>query len=152
MKGHSLNSQLHAVPACQAVLKKAAVARLGEKYGLETLPESGALYQIQFSIMRDEVTLMLDTTGAGLHKRGYRAVGVAAPLRETLAAAMVLLSATGGGTPSATPSAARAPSPSRRPHRQNRRRASTGPFPPRSGVGWTAGCGSSRRRGHGRRV
>lgn len=68
VKGHSLNSQLHAVPACQAVLKKAAAARLGEKYGLETLPESGALYQIQFSIMRDEVTLMLDTTGAGLHK------------------------------------------------------------------------------------
>ena len=67
VKGHSLNSQLHAVPACQAVLKKAAAARLGEKYGLETLPESGALYQIQFSIMRDEVTLMLDTTGVGLH-------------------------------------------------------------------------------------
>ena len=88
VKGHSLNSQLHAVPACQAVLKKAAAARLGEKYGLETLPESGALYQIQFSIMRDEVTLMLDPTGAGLHKRGYRAVGVAAPLRETLAAAI----------------------------------------------------------------
>ena len=79
MKGHSLNSQLHAVPACQAVLKKAAAARLGEKYGLETLPESGALYQIQFSIMRDEVTLMLDTTGVGLHKRGYRAWGCRPP-------------------------------------------------------------------------
>lgn len=99
VKGHSLNSQLHAVPACQAVLKKAAAARLGEKYGLETLPESGALYQIQFSIMRDEVTLMLDTTGAGLHKRGYRAVGVEAPLRETLAAAMVLLSRYRGRDP-----------------------------------------------------
>ena len=103
VKGHSLNSQLHAVPACQAVLKKAAAARLGEKYGLETLPESGALYQIQFSIMRDEVTLMLDTTGAGLHKRGYRAVGVAAPLRETLAAAMVLLSRYRGRDPLCDP-------------------------------------------------
>ena len=103
VKGHSLNSQLHAVPACQAVLKKAAAARLGEKYGLETLPESGALYQIQFSIMRDEVTLMLDTTGAGLHKRGYRAVGVAAPLRETLAAAMVLLSRYRGRDPFCDP-------------------------------------------------
>lgn len=103
VKGHSLNSQLHAVPACQAVLKKAAAARLGEKYGLETLPESGALYQIQFSIMRDEVTLMLDTTGVGLHKRGYRAVGVAAPLRETLAAAMVLLSRYRGRDPLCDP-------------------------------------------------
>ena len=103
VKGHSLNSQLHAVPACQAVLKKAAAARLGEKYGLETLPESGALYQIQFSIMRDEVTLMLDTTGAGLHKRGYRAVGVAAPLRETLAAALVLLSRYRGRDPFCDP-------------------------------------------------
>ena len=103
VKGHSLNSQLHAVPACQAVLKKAAAARLGEKYGLETLPESGALYQIQFSIMRDEVTLMLDTTGVGLHKRGYRAVGVAAPLRETLAAAMVLLSRYRGRDPFCDP-------------------------------------------------
>lgn len=103
VKGHSLNSQLHAVPACQAVLKKAAAARLGEKYGLETLLESGALYQIQFSIMRDEVTLMLDTTGAGLHKRGYRAVGVAAPLRETLAAALVLLSRYRGRDPFCDP-------------------------------------------------
>ena len=85
------------------MLKKAAAARLGEKYGLETLPESGALYQIQFSIMRDEVTLMLDTTGVGLHKRGYRAVGVAAPLRETLAAAMVLLSRYRGRDPFCDP-------------------------------------------------
>ena len=103
VKGYSLNSQLHAVPACQAVLKKAAAARLGEKYGLETLPETGALYQIQFSILHDHVTLMLDTTGPGLHKRGYRAVGVAAPLRETLAAAMVLLSRYRGRDPFCDP-------------------------------------------------
>ena len=103
VKGHSLNSQLHAVPACQAVLKKAAAARLGEKYGLETLPESGALYQIQFSIMKDTAVLMLDTSGAGLHKRGYRAQGVAAPLRETLAAAMVLLSRYRGRDPLCDP-------------------------------------------------
>ena len=103
VKGYSLNSQLHAVPACQAVLKKAAAARLGEKYGLETLPETGALYQIQFSILHDHVTLMLDTTGPGLHKRGYRAVGVAAPLRETLAAAMVLLSRYRGKGPFCDP-------------------------------------------------
>ena len=103
VKGHSLNSQLHAVPAIQAVLKKALAARLGAKYGMETLPESGALYQVQFSIMADQVTLMLDTSGAGLHKRGYRAVGVVAPLRETLAAAMVLLSRYRGRDPFCDP-------------------------------------------------
>ncbi|WP_297235591.1 THUMP domain-containing class I SAM-dependent RNA methyltransferase [uncultured Flavonifractor sp.] len=103
VKGHSLNSQLHAVPAIQAVLKKALAARLGSKYGMDTLPESGALYQVQFSIMHDEVTLMLDTSGAGLHKRGYRAVGVVAPLRETLAAAMVLLSRYRGRDPFCDP-------------------------------------------------
>lgn len=103
VKGHSLNSQLHAVPAIQAVLKKAVAARLGQKYGMDTLPETGSLYQIQFSLMHDEVTLMLDTSGAGLHKRGYRAVGVAAPLRETLAAAMVLLSRYRGRDPFCDP-------------------------------------------------
>ncbi|MCI7473915.1 MAG: class I SAM-dependent RNA methyltransferase [Clostridiales bacterium] len=103
VKGHSLNSQLHAVPAIQSVLKKALAARLGQKYGMDTLPETGALYQVQFSLMHDEVTLMLDTTGAGLHKRGYRAVGVAAPLRETLAAAMVLLSRYRGKDPFCDP-------------------------------------------------
>ncbi|MEG0320732.1 MAG: class I SAM-dependent RNA methyltransferase [Oscillospiraceae bacterium] len=91
IKGHSLNSQLHAVPACQAIVKKAVAARLGGKYGMATLPETGVLYQIQFSIMKDVASLMLDTSGPGLYKRGYRAVGVDAPLRETLAAAMVTL-------------------------------------------------------------
>ncbi len=103
VKGYSLNSQLHALPAIQSVLKKALAARLGQKYGMDTLPETGALYQVQFSLMHDEVTLMLDTTGAGLHKRGYRAVGVAAPLRETLAAAMVLLSRYRGKDPFCDP-------------------------------------------------
>ena len=103
VKGYSLNSQLHALPAIQSVLKKALAARLGQKYGMDTLPETGALYQVQFSLMHDEVTLMLDTTGAGLHKRGYRAVGVVAPLRETLAAAMVLLSRYRGRDPFCDP-------------------------------------------------
>ena len=91
VKGHCLNSQLMSVPDCQAIIKKAASRRLGEKYKLSWLPESGIKYQLQFSIMQDRVTLYLDTTGPGLHKRGYRAVGNEAPLRETLAAAMVLL-------------------------------------------------------------
>ena len=91
VKGHCLNSQLMSVPDCQAIVKKAASKRLGEKYGVSWLPETGAKYQLQFSIMNDRVQLYLDTSGAGLHKRGYRAVGNDAPLRETLAAAMVQL-------------------------------------------------------------
>ena len=103
VKGHSLNSALHAVPACQAIIKKAAAQRLGDRYGLETLPETGPLYQIQFSLMKDRCTLMLDTSGPGLHKRGYRAVGVVAPLRETLAAALVTLSKYRGRDPFCDP-------------------------------------------------
>ena len=91
VKGHCLSSQLMSVPDCQAIVKKAASKRLGEKYGVSWLPETGAKYQLQFSIMNDRVQLYLDTTGPGLHKRGYRAVGNDAPLRETLAAAMVQL-------------------------------------------------------------
>ena len=91
VKGHCLNSQLMSVPDCQAIVKKAASKRLGEKYGVNWMPETGVKYQLQFSIMNDRVTLYLDTTGPGLHKRGYRAVGNDAPLRETLAAAMVQL-------------------------------------------------------------
>ena len=91
VKGHCLNSQLMSVPDCQAIVKKAASRRLGEKYGMTWLPETGAKYQLQFSLMNDRCILYLDTSGPGLHKRGYRAVGNDAPLRETLAAAMVML-------------------------------------------------------------
>lgn len=91
VKGHCLNSQLMSVPDCQAIVKKAASRRLGEKYGVSWLPETGTKYQLQFSIMNDRVQLYLDTSGPGLHKRGYRANGNDAPLRETLAAAMITL-------------------------------------------------------------
>lgn len=91
VKGHCLNSTLMSVPDCQAIIKKAASKRLGEKYGVSWLPETGAKYQLQFSIMNDRVQLYLDTSGPGLHKRGYRANANEAPLRETLAAAMVML-------------------------------------------------------------
>ena len=103
VKGHCLNSALHAVPACQSIVKKAVAARLGARYGLEQFPETGSLHQIQFAIMKDTASLYLDTTGAGLHKRGYRAVGVVAPLRETLAAAMVMLSRYQGRDPFCDP-------------------------------------------------
>lgn len=91
VKGHCLNSKLHSVPDCQAIVKKAAARNLGEKYGVTWLPEDGELYQLQFAIMNDQAELYLDTSGAGLHKRGYRAQGNAAPLRETLAAGLVTL-------------------------------------------------------------
>ena len=92
VKGHSLNSNLHSVPDCQRIIKKAVVSRMQQKYKKDWFEESGARYQIQFSIMKDEASLYIDTTGVGLHKRGYRPVGNAAPLRETLAAAMVKIS------------------------------------------------------------
>lgn len=92
VKGYSLDSQLHSVPDCQSIVKKAAVDRLGAKYGLTWLPETGETYQLRFSIMKDVCEVFLDTSGASLHKRGYRAVGNEAPLHETLAAALVNLS------------------------------------------------------------
>lgn len=91
VKGYSLSSQLHSVPDCQSIVKKAAVDRLGAKYGLGWLPETGPTYQIHFSIMKDLCEVFLDTSGQGLHKRGYRAVANLAPLHETMAAAMVEL-------------------------------------------------------------
>ncbi len=92
VKGYSLNSQLHSVPDCQSIVKKAAVDRLGRHYGLTWLPETGETYSIRFSIMKDLCEVFLDTSGISLHKRGYRAVGNEAPLHETMAAAMVTLS------------------------------------------------------------
>lgn len=92
VKGYSISSQLHSVPACQSIIKKAVSQHLSEAYGMEWLPETGYRTQIQFSILKDHVSIMLDTSGEGLYKRGYRAVGVEAPLRETLAAALVILS------------------------------------------------------------
>ena len=103
VKGYCLRSRLHAVSSCQAIVKKAVAKRLGGKYGMDTLPETGALYQIQFSLMGDRATLMLDTSGENLHKRGYRAHGVEAPLRETLAAAMVTLAHYKGRDPFCDP-------------------------------------------------
>ena len=92
VKGYSLNSTLFSVSDCQKIIKKAVVERLKSVYGLEWFPETGALYQIQFSIMKDRVSLCIDSSGDGLHKRGYRPAHNAAPLKETMAAAMVKFS------------------------------------------------------------
>ena len=103
VKGYSLSSVLHSVPACQAIVKKAAASRLGRAYGCETLPETGSRYQIQFAIVKDRASLYLDTSGEGLYKRGYRAQNMGAPLRETLAAALVTLSRYRGKDPFCDP-------------------------------------------------
>ncbi|MBR4016436.1 MAG: class I SAM-dependent RNA methyltransferase, partial [Oscillospiraceae bacterium] len=91
VKGHCLNSQLMSTSDCQAIIKKAASRRLGEKYGISWLPETGVKFQLHFTVLNDQVTLSLDTSGQGLHKRGYRAIGNDAPLHETLAAGMIQL-------------------------------------------------------------
>lgn len=90
VKGHSVKSTLFSVSDCQSIVKKATVNRLSEKYGIKWFEETGITYQIEFFIFKDLVTVMLDTSGVGLHKRGYRPAAGAAPLRETLAAALVL--------------------------------------------------------------
>ena len=89
VKGYSLNSALHSVPDCQSIIKKAAVERLKSKYGIEWFEETGAPVQIKFSILKDVVSIYLDTSGIGLHKRGYRRNSNAAPIKETLAAGIV---------------------------------------------------------------
>ena len=103
VKGYAISSQLHAVSACQSIIKKAMVERLKDAYGLEQFPETGVKYQVRFSIFKDEAAICLDTSGEGLYKRGYRAVGVEAPLRETLAAALVTLSRYRGRDPFCDP-------------------------------------------------
>ena len=92
VKGYSLNSKLFSVSDCQKIIKKAIVERLKSVYGIEWFPETAESYQVQFSIMKDNVSICLDTSGEGLHKRGYRPAHNAAPLKETMAAAMVKLS------------------------------------------------------------
>ncbi len=89
VKGSSLKSQLSSVPACTSIVKKAIVKRLSEKYGIKQFEETGPMMRVQFTLMRDEATIYLDTTGEPLYKRGYRAQGVLAPMRETLAFSMI---------------------------------------------------------------
>ena len=91
VKGRCLSSRLMSVPNCQKIIKKAVVKRLSSRYMLSWFEETGAVHQIQFLIMKDRVSILLDTSGAGLHKRGYRADSNDAPIKETLAAAMAEL-------------------------------------------------------------
>lgn len=90
--GKSVKSTLFSVPDCQAIVKKAVVEKLKQKYHVSWFDETGADYTIQVALLNDIATLTIDTSGGGLHKRGYRETAMVAPLKETLAAAMVDLS------------------------------------------------------------
>lgn len=92
VKGHSIRSRLTSIPDCQSIVKKAVVSRLSDTYGLTWFPEENVKYQIEFFILKDEATLMIDTSGLPLHKRGYRVEANLAPIRETLAAAIATVS------------------------------------------------------------
>lgn len=92
VSGKSVKSTLYSVPDCQAIVKKAIVDRLKHKYKqVSWFTESGPLFKIEVAILKDIVTLTIDTSGAGLHKRGYRSGQGEAPLKETMAAALILL-------------------------------------------------------------
>ncbi|MBQ9921226.1 MAG: class I SAM-dependent RNA methyltransferase [Clostridia bacterium] len=88
VKGHSIKSALFSIPDCQKIVKKAIVERLKTKYNVSYFVESRTKYQIEFFILNDKAYIMIDTTGEGLYKRGYRLKANEAPIRETLAAAM----------------------------------------------------------------
>ncbi len=92
VNGRSIKSHLSSVPACQKIVKKAIVEKLKAAHHAEGLPETGPTYTIEVAILNDQVTLTIDTSGSGLHKRGYRTLTGKAPLRETLAAALILIS------------------------------------------------------------
>ena len=92
VKGHCLDSALMSVPDCQRIIKKAMATKLASVYSLQRLPETGSELQIRFTINKNIAAIYIDTSGAALHKRGYRPASAAAPLRETLAAAMVKIS------------------------------------------------------------
>lgn len=92
VEGKSIDSKLFSVPDCQAIVKKAVVERLKQKYHREWFEETGPYYRIEVALLKDIATITLDTSGAGLHKRGYRKLVGGAPLKETLASAMLLIS------------------------------------------------------------
>ncbi|MFM1651130.1 class I SAM-dependent RNA methyltransferase [Brevibacillus sp. B_LB10_24] len=91
VEGKSVKSTLYSVPDCQAIVKKAVVESLKKRYKQEWFPEDGPLYKIEVALLKDIATLTIDTSGAGLHKRGYREWIGTAPLKETMAAALIQL-------------------------------------------------------------
>lgn len=98
VSGNCARSQLMSVRDCQAITKRAIVERLLSAHHVRTLPETGEAYPIQIALHRDIATLTIDTSGAGLSRRGYRTWNGEAPLRETLAASLLTLSPWKPGT------------------------------------------------------
>lgn len=92
VEGRSHKSQLSSVPACQGIVKKAIVEKLKQSYHVEWFEETGPRYVIEVILLNDKAILTLDTTGPGLHKRGYRKIATEAPLKETMAAALIQIS------------------------------------------------------------
>ena len=90
-KASSIKSKLFSPSDIQSIVKKAMVERMKQEYDMDWFPEDGASYPVRVFLMKDEVTVTIDTTGESLHKRGYRTMTSKAPLKETLAAALILL-------------------------------------------------------------
>lgn len=90
--GKSIKSKLFSVSDCQAIVKKAIVERIKQKYQVQWFKEDGPRFPVEVALLNNIATLTIDTSGAGLHKRGYRDLASAAPLKETLAAALISLS------------------------------------------------------------
>lgn len=101
--GKSVKSQLHSVPDCQSLTKKAIVEALKRRHNIERFPETGPRFRVEISMLKDKAELTIDTSGDGLHRRGYRPLRVAAPLRETLAACIIRLSRWDPSRPLADP-------------------------------------------------
>lgn len=99
VRGRSHKSQLSSVPACQKIVKKAIVDNLLAAHKVSELPETGVVYGVEVALLNDQALITLDTTGQGLHKRGYRPIVGAAPIRETLAAGILQLSHWRAGRP-----------------------------------------------------
>ena len=101
--GKSVRSTLFSVPDCQSIVKKAVIEAMKRRYRRGWFDESGPVYRIEVSLLKDRATLTVDTSGPGLHKRGYRKEAGEAPIKETLAAALVLLSKWNPSRPLADP-------------------------------------------------
>lgn len=92
VSGKCVKSKLFSANSCQKIVKKAVVDKLGRQYAVNSLTETGAEAKIVFALHEDELLLTLDTSGEALHKRGYRDLSVQAPIKETIAAGIVMLS------------------------------------------------------------
>ncbi|MEE2781176.1 MAG: class I SAM-dependent RNA methyltransferase, partial [Planctomycetota bacterium] len=103
VSGRSRKSKLTSVPACQRTVKKAIVEKLCSAHGVTTLAETGPTFEVEVRLLEDQVQLLINTSGIGLHKRGYRPLRGSAPLRETLAAGLILLSFWKAGRPFVDP-------------------------------------------------